>query len=365
MRIAEIHLHRIELPLTRPYKVSSKEILVFDPLVAEIRDIDGRSGWGEALISKGYGIETAEGGWAFCNSRAEAMVGLSVTEAKRLLMRDIEQQPQATSLLFTALEMLEGSPLLQVAAETRVPLLEPVHAFTLEEIPAEVEHLLEQGFRTLKVKVGFDPEADLARVAAIQAAVAGRAALRLDANQGFTREQGCRFASALDPAGIQLFEQPCAMEDWAANAAVAAVSRVPVMLDESIYSIADIERAATIPGVGFVKLKLKKLGSLERLEEGLKRIRAFGMNPVLGDGVATEIGCWLEGCVARTTVTNAGEMNGWLKPSARLFADPLPIVDGAMVLRPGPMPAVDPATLSAHTREQRRHAATRITVPAG
>ena len=64
---------------------------------------------------------------------------------------------------------------------------------------------------------------------------AGRAVIRLDANLGFSREDGCRFASFLDPAGIELFEQPCSSADWETNAAVAAVSTVLVMLDESIY----------------------------------------------------------------------------------------------------------------------------------
>ena len=50
----------------------------------------------------------------------------------------------------------------------------------------------------------------------------------------------------------------------------------------------------------------------------------LGMTPVLGDGVSLEIGCWAEACVAARAINNAGEMNGFLKTSARLFANPLP-----------------------------------------
>ena len=53
-----------------------------------------------------------------------------------------------------------------------------------------------------------------------------------------------------------------------------------------------------------------KLGSLAALARGLERIRELGMEPVLGNGVATEIGCWMEACVARSHIRNAGEMNG-------------------------------------------------------
>ncbi len=196
--------------------------------------------------------------------------------------------------------------------------------------------------------MGKDADADLARVAAVQRAVRGRATIRLDANRGFSREDGCRFGAALDPEGIELFEQPCESNDWDSNAAVAAVSTVPVMLDESIYGIDDIERAAGIDGIGFIKLKLKKMGGIDLLRRGLARIRERGMIPVLGDGVSTEIGCWMEACVARETIDNAGEFNGFLKPKARLFVNRLRFSDGALELDAGFVPEIDRETLEAH-----------------
>jgi L-alanine-DL-glutamate epimerase-like enolase superfamily enzyme len=113
------------------------------------------------------------------------------------------------------------------------------------------------------------------------------------------------------------------------------------MLDESIYGLADIERAAELKAARFIKLKLMKMGGLDRLEEGLLRIRALGMEPVLGNGVATEIGCWMEACVAQRTIANAGEMNGFLKPSARLLRRPLAEIRGAIALEPDFVPTLD------------------------
>src|SRR3546814_8744652 len=81
------------------------------------------------------------------------------------------------------------------------------------------------------------------------------------------------------------------------------------MLDEPICTIADIERAASIRNVKFCKLKLKRFGGLNRLKQGLDAVRANGMEAVLGDGLGSEIHNWLEACVARTTIRNAGEFN--------------------------------------------------------
>ncbi len=357
MTVAEITLNRLKMPLATPYHVSYRVYDDFDPIVVEARDEGGRVGWGEGHISPGYSHETVDGGWAFCRAHAEGMVGLDPAAAKAAVTASIAHSPVAATALITAVEMLEGTPLLTPGAEARLPLLTPFHASAPDAIAAEVEARLAEGFATFKVKVGKDADADLARVGTIQAALRGRATIRLDANRGFGRDDGRRFAAALDANGIELFEQPCAADDWAANAAVAEVSAVPVMLDESIYGVADIERAAAIPGVGFVKLKLKKMGSLDLLDSGLARIRALGMTPVLGDGVATEIGCWMEACVAREAIEGAGEFNGFLKPKARLFAEPLPFERGCLVLGPGFVPHIDRDALEAHTIATERFAA--------
>ena len=359
-RIAEVALRRLKVPLVVPYKVSLRTFHHFEPLVAELRDSDGRSAWGEAEIHAGYGHETAETGWAFCRRMAPRLLGRTAAEAIALLTPAASADPHATSILLAAAETLGAHPALRLDRPLVVPLLAPVHSMDLARIPDEVEALLADGFRTLKVKVGFDVAADLRRLAAIQAAVAGRATLRLDANQAFSTAEGRAFATALDPQGIELFEQLCDKADWVANTAVAAVSRVPVMLDESIYGLSDIDRAAGVPGVGFVKLKLKKLGGISRLIEGLERIRALGMEPVLGDGTATDIGNWMEAWAARTTIRNAGEMNGYLKLATSLFAPRLPFADGVVRLPAGYIPTVDRAAVERFTTIVERFAPAQV-----
>ncbi len=359
-RLSEIILYRLERPLGSPYPVAYRTFEAFEPIFAEVRDTDGREGWGEAFIVPGSSPGTPEEGWAFCREHAADIIGKSPAAAKAAVEAAMETNMVAATVLLTAIEMLEGNAHLEVAEDARLPLLTPVNSKQSAAIADEVEARLADGFRTLKIKVGKDVDADLARVAWVQEAAAGRAALRLDANRGFTREEGCRFAAGLDPAGIELFEQPCAAEDWDANAAVAQVSPVPVMLDEPICTLADVERAAAIEGVGLCKLKLRRFGGLDRLAEALHRVRQRRMEPVLGDGVGGEIGCWMEACVARTTIRNAGEFNGFLKPRQGLLSEPLAFEDGALVLRQGFRPQIDRRRLAAVTVARERFAAVAV-----
>jgi o-succinylbenzoate synthase len=345
--VERLNLHRLRMPLTTPYRLAFGPVTAFDTIVVEAQDGDGRIGLGEATLLTGYTDETIDGAWTLLQALAAACPGRTPAGCIALGAGAIAEAPFAATALTTAMEMLQDSAWLQVPQAAGVPLLGLVNGSETAELEVEADRLLHDGFRTLKVKVGFEPAADARRVALIQKIVAGRCRLRIDANQGYDRDQGCAFAAALDPEGIELFEQPCAAGDWDAAQAVAAVSPVPMMLDESIYGLSDIERAAALGAARYIKLKLMKMGSLERLAQGIARIRELGMEPVLGNGVAGEIGCWMEACVARTLIANAGEMNGFLKPVTRLLQVPVPFADGALLLDAGCAPRLDPRAVAA------------------
>jgi len=217
----------------------------------------------------------------------------------------------------------------------------------------EFERYYGEGYRTLKVKVGFEVQKDLAHVRTVQRLAAGKARLRIDANQGYSAEQGIAFVRALDAADIELLEQPCPAGDWDSHLEVARASPVPMMLDESIYGLAEIERAAALQAARFIKLKLMKLGSLEALGRSLERIRALGMKPVLGNGVACDLGCWMEACAAARHIDNAGEMNGFLRARAGLLTEGLEVRSGALVLKPGFTPVLARERLAPYIVETR------------
>ncbi|HEX5463184.1 MAG TPA: enolase C-terminal domain-like protein [Burkholderiales bacterium] len=345
-RIATVTLHLLKVPLAVPYKLSFGKLTAFDTLLVEVEHEDGGYGVGEATYLAGYSDETPENGWQLARRLAQSLVGMDTEEARNAIDPHIDDAAFTATALNTAIELLEGNAILDVRAQTRVPILGLLHATAPAEIERESSELFAQGYRTLKVKVGFDVARDLELVKDVQRAVRGRGTIRLDANQGYSRDDACRFAQALDPQDIELFEQPCAAGDWEAAQAVARVATVPMMLDESIYGLADIERAAELRAARYIKLKLMKLGGLSRLSHAIETIRECGMEPVLGNGVACEIGCWMEACVARSHITNAGEMNGFLKPVAPLLETPLPFADGAVQLKQGFTPRLDTTALA-------------------
>ncbi len=341
--IDDISLRLLRIPLHTPYKLAFGPVSHFDTILVHVVS-DGRRGAGEATILTGYTDETISDSWARALEMAKALPGISCEAAKSAIANDLKSAPFTATAFTTAIEMLERHPALQVENPVPIPLLAGINAVDNDGIAHEIEKAVAAGFETLKIKVGFDVERDLERVRFIQRCNAGRARLRIDANQGYDRDDGCRFAADVNPEDIELLEQPCHADDWESLEAVSKICCVPLMLDESIYSETEIRRAALI-GAAFVKLKLMKCVSLTRLESELALIRELGMEPVLGNGVASDIGCWMEACVAHRHIRNAGEMNGFLRPSKPLCHPPLHVESGALQLYPDSEPQLDEGAL--------------------
>jgi len=337
----------LRLPLVTPYKLAFGPVEALDTLVVRVENRAGAEGFGEATLLTGYTDETVGETWDEAKALVQAARSPGIALRAALGALDASR-PFLTTAFRTALTMAAGSPRLSLDAAARVPILGLLQGENAGEMESEAERLLAEGYRTLKVKVGFHPARDAEVVANAQRAVAGRARIRIDANQGFSATAAIDFLSRLSSESIELFEQPCRAADWDAHMKVVPVARdrgIPLMLDESIYSLREIERAAELGGATFIKVKLMKFSTLERLEAAIARIRTLGMTPVLGNGVATDVGCWMEACVAARHIDNAGEMNGFLKPRDRLLADALVFADGAIEIPARWRPRLDVAAI--------------------
>lgn len=98
---------------------------------------------------------------------------------------------------------------------------------------------LEQGFETMKIKVGIDPTQDLARARAVREAVGSEIRLGIDANGAWAPAMAVTMIRRLEEFGIFFAEQPVPPGDPEWLAEVRRQVRVPIVADESVYSPQD------------------------------------------------------------------------------------------------------------------------------
>jgi L-Ala-D/L-Glu epimerase len=144
------------------------------------------------------------------------------------------------------------------------------------------------GASVIKLKLGGADDRDVERVLAVRSARPD-VTLYVDANAGWQPDEAIRLIDAMMLSDVVLIEQPVARDDFAGMGYVQAHCPVPVVADESVQTLADVERLAAA-GVGGINLKLMKVGGLGPGLAMLRRARQLGLKIMLGCMVETSLG---------------------------------------------------------------------------
>lgn len=120
----------------------------------------------------------------------------------------------------------------------------------IPELQDEIRAKLDQGYTTMKIKVGGAtiPE-DVKRVDAALSVVGSSDRLAVDANAAFDRPRALAYAKALAPFRLRWFEEPTGPLDYALLADVAAVYDAPIGTGENLFSTQDVENLVRFGGL--------------------------------------------------------------------------------------------------------------------
>jgi L-alanine-DL-glutamate epimerase-like enolase superfamily enzyme len=166
-----------------------------------------------------------------------------------------------------------------IETDITLPILEPQR---LAELAAQ---WWARGFRKLKVKAGKNLDADLRALEAV-VRVTPRAAFQPDANGGLKVSEALAYLEGARRLGAHVlcFEQPCATAEELNE--VAARTEVPVIADESVKQVKDLEGLE----VGGVNLKIAKSGGLLAARAIGLEAKRRGLKVMMGGMVETRLG---------------------------------------------------------------------------
>ncbi|KAL5743364.1 hypothetical protein ACOSP7_026212 [Xanthoceras sorbifolium] len=158
------------------------------------------------------------------------------------------------------------------------------------------------GFKTLKLQLGKDLDADIEVFQAIQA-VHPHCSFILDANERYTSKEAIEVLRKLSDMGIAPvhLEQPVHRDDWEGLRDINNVARdvygVDVIADESCRSLTDVQRVVKENIANVINIKLAKFGVLGTLEI-VKFARKSGLNLMIDSMVETRLATGFAGHLA-------------------------------------------------------------------
>ena len=115
-------------------------------------------------------------------------------------------------------------------------------------------------FPNVKVKVGMAGHDDVYRLRQIRKRLGWSMDMRLDANEAWSPAEAGERIRALEPYKLSAIEQPIPHAEWKSLAALRREIKTPIMLDESLCSRVDAERAIEAQSCDLFNLRLSKCG---------------------------------------------------------------------------------------------------------
>ena len=181
-------------------------------------------------------------------------------------------------------ELLGGKVREVITTKWSVSGVEPAKA-------ADIAHwALAQGFKAMKVKVGIDPESDVARVKAVREAIGPQAKLGVDANGGWSPEATVSTIERLYEHKIAFAEQPVAPEDVTRMAEVRRKIRVPVIADESLWGLQDAKTLAALGAADVFSLYVGKAGGILAALRVAQFAQSVGLKCTVGSNLELGVG---------------------------------------------------------------------------
>lgn len=356
--ITELVVHRISVPLVRPFVTARRTALTHEAVIVEVRDSDGRSGWGEAPCSWRVTGESPQSVAAVVNGPlAEVVIGMDIAELSaiaRAVSDAVVRNPAATMAVDCAMHDLAarvaGIPLAAFLAEAPRPnavrleapapiLTNPIRTdpirtdMTLSAgdplavVALALEHR-DNGFDTLKVKCGGGGD-DKLLLRQIRDAVGADVTLRVDANQGWDREQAIDTIRWWEDEDIRVefVEQPVAARAMADLAAVRSAVSTPILADESVWDHWDLAEVIRLGAADAVNIKLAKTGSIDEAKRMAADAAAAGVGVLFGSMMESTVGI-----AAAASLASALGVTGAQDLDAALWLATSPVMGGAQYL---------------------------------
>jgi len=268
MKLTEVELRVIELPLVRPFRTSFGTQSSRQVLMVKVTNENGTIGWAECvamsepLYSPEYTHACIDLIKRFLipalNSAGDFKAEEVATILKPFLGGQMAKASLETAILDAQLRDQKISLAKYLGAtKNKVECGVSVGiANNLDSLAEEVKSYVDAGYRRIKLKI--EPGWDINAVKSIRQ-IYPEIPLQVDANQAYTRDDGKHLAQ-LDDFNLLLIEQPLDEHDILGHALLAKEVKTPICLDESIISLQSAQDALALKATTVINIKPGRVG---------------------------------------------------------------------------------------------------------
>lgn len=308
MKFVDCKTYRVAVPTRRHHGWASKmDTPIGHHAIVRVETDDGLVGWGEAPAGETWGGadmryygETPE---TVCHlilahlfPAIQDIPPFQIGNIHARMDRVVKGHPYAKAALDIAIYDIAGKalgrPVCELLGGDFRKSIEVTHSLGImpvDQCVEEAKQAVAEGILTIKCKTGLDPERDVALVRRLREEVSETVRIRVDANEGYPSvSEAVRVTRAQAQYGVFICEQPLAGAEMLAR--VAARIDIPVMADESAWTVQDILELHRLRAAECFSCYVTKPGGLYRARQQGDVAHALHMDCDIGGSVELGIG---------------------------------------------------------------------------
>lgn len=302
MKITEVHIAQLTLPLIRPFITAVRRTECVDDVLVMIKTDTNAIAYGSAASTPAITGDTTESIIkAIQEFLAPQLIGRHVSELTSLLQINNQNAVSNTSAkaaidiaLHDLFAQYQNLPLYKMLGGTK-NCIESCITVSLNEkkiMVKEAIELVSQGHHRLKIKLGLNAEKDIECARAIRLAVGEKISLLVDANQGWSYEESLKVIAAFKhhQLNIPIIEQPTNAKDLSQLKFLSNQVECSIIADESCFSPQDALTIATMRACDGINIKLMKSGGIDKAQAIYNIAKMAKMSVMVGCMLESPVG---------------------------------------------------------------------------
>jgi L-alanine-DL-glutamate epimerase-like enolase superfamily enzyme len=357
MKIKDVEIYYNDIELVEPFTVSLGTITNANGVLIRVLTDSGIVGIGESSPIQFVTGETQETNIDVARRLREAFKGrapLAIESANTLAGAYVHSNPSIVAAFdmafYDILGKVAGLPVFRLLGGDKATFETDVTLGidTPEKMALSAKDAVAKGFKTLKVKIGQDPDVDVSRMQAVRAAIGYGPSIRVDGNQGYTVPQAVYALRHMENFKIQFCEQPVVSHDFDGLRQVRQESPIAIMADEALFGPPDAIKLIKMEACDYFNIKLMKAGGISNALKISIIAEAANIRCMLGCMFETRIGLTAAAHVhgARKNIVYA-DLDGNLSHAFDPVVGGMTLKDGIVTIpeSPGLGADMDPAFL--------------------
>lgn len=304
MKVTSVKAYPVSIQVNPELAIVSSlgEHRVSQYVIVTIEADSGARGLGEANVAPRWSGESQAGALvAIQDILAPELIGqnpLHISELREKMDRTLVGNPFTKAALEMALLDLAGKTLgvpthILLGGPRRsfeIPLRFSIGAFSPSNAAQVAEKAVARGLKAVKVKVGLEVTEDIKRVEAVRQALGENFPIGVDANAGWSESETVEAIPHLERLGVNVIEEPLRRRDFRGCARLRQRTRIPIMLDESVFTPYDALDAIRQDACDIISIYPGKNGGIGRSFEISQMAATAGLECTIGSNLEWEIG---------------------------------------------------------------------------